>query len=68
MYFDDDEETITTTTTTTTDTGYQVVGSLTRKFSKGQPYVKDPVDGSKVWLNTKDDMYEDADGKIWSLI
>lgn len=78
--WDDEEEVVTTTTTTTTttvtdpapaapvdDTIY-VVGNLKRSFEGNQPFVLDPVDGEKIWLNTKDDLYEDVDGKVWKLV
>jgi hypothetical protein len=68
MNYDDysDEEIITTTTTTTTThpAGYP---PLTRQWENGQPSVIDPVDGLKVYLNTSDDLYEDANGFIWTL-
>lgn len=63
----EDEITTTTTTTTTTDSGPTIVGTLVRSFDNGQPFVMDPVDKDKVWLNTKDDMYEDGAGRIWQL-
>jgi hypothetical protein len=70
---DETVTTTTTTTTTTTDNGYvpgetyDIVGTITRGWDNNQPYVNDPVDGLKVWLNEADTMYEDADGKIWEL-
>jgi hypothetical protein len=77
----DDEEIITTTTTTvTTDegvgfaqptglniNGIAIVGMLVRQFENGQPFVIDPVDKDKMYLNTKDDLYEDGAGKVWGL-
>jgi hypothetical protein len=78
MYDDFDDEVVHTTTTTTTTTttpdaevtapAYNTVGTITRGWENNQPYVMDPVDGSKMWLNDKDDLYEDADGKYWNLI
>lgn len=78
--WDDEEEIVTTTTTTTTtthvdtpaapqvdDTIY-VVGNIKREFEGKQVFVVDPVDGEKCWLNTKDDLYEDAEGKIWRVV
>ena len=75
-YRNDDEceneniETITTTTTITSDNDspYKAIGNLKREFDNGQPYVIDPADKSKVWLNDKDDMYEDASDRIWKLV
>ncbi|QEH36472.1 hypothetical protein OJF2_50360 [Aquisphaera giovannonii] len=70
----DDEEIVTTTTTTThydEPTRPNIVGDLRVRYTEGdtpQRFVIDPVDGQKFWLNSNDDMYEDADGKIWRLI
>lgn len=74
----DDEVTTTTTTTTTTvvDTpnttglninGFPIVGMLQRQFDGTTPFVIDPVDKDKVFLNTTDDIYEDGAGKWWGL-
>jgi hypothetical protein len=71
-----DEEVVTTTTTTTTVETPQTVQptvdqlpSLKREFNEaGQPFVKDPVDNAVWFLNTNDDMYEDANGKWWKLV
>lgn len=60
---DFEEETITTTTES-----FEVVGKLKRQKENKQFFVIDPVDKSKVWLNSNDDMYEDAAGEIWKLI
>lgn len=77
-----DEEVTTTTTTTTTfvDTaavapattglninGVAIVGMLVRQYENGQPFVIDPVDKDKMFLNTSDDLYEDGAGKVWGL-
>ena len=75
--------TTTTTTTTVVDTpavaayapattglninGVPIVGMLTRQFDGSTPFVIDPVDGDKMFLNTKDDIYEDGAGKWWGL-
>ena len=81
MYYDDFDDEVTTTHTTTTTTttnndsinvglnvnGIPVVGMLQRQWENGQPFVIDPVDGDKMWLNTKDDLYEDGANKIWGL-
>ena len=69
VYNNEEEVTTTTTTTTVTDApaGHYIVGSLVRQFEGTQPFVIDPVDKDKVWLNTKDDLYEDGAGRIWSL-
>lgn len=45
-----------------------VVGELKRQYSNGQPYVIDPVDNEKIYLNTKDTYYEDAGNKNWRLV
>jgi hypothetical protein len=79
----DEEITTTTTTTTTfVDTpavaaapattglninGIAIVGMLVRQFEGTQPFVIDPVDKDKVFLNTRDDLYEDGAGKMWGL-
>ena len=81
--YDEEVTTTTTTTTTTVvDTpavasapattglninGFPIVGMITRQFEGKQPFVIDPVDGDKVYLNTKDDIYEDGEGKWWGL-
>ena len=68
-YWDDEVVTTTTTTTTTyTDNTRLTTGRLTRNWENGQPYVLDPVDGVKWYLNTTDDMYEDANGRWWDLV
>jgi hypothetical protein len=75
FYYSDFDDEVTTTTTTTTTTTYDepaqpavhIVGSLTREFEGTQVFVIDPVDKMKIWLNSSDDMYEDAAGKIWTL-
>lgn len=60
-----------TTTVTTTifsePSSPNIAGTLKRKRENGQFFVIDPVDKSKMWLNDKDDMYEDAAGKVWRL-
>lgn len=65
-YMGDDE--VVTTTTTTEDNGPDIVGNLNRERENNQFFVIDPVDKTKNWLNDKDDMYEDAAGKIWRLV
>ena len=64
--FGDDYGMVTHTITTTEET-HNVEGDLRRHFEGQQPYVIDPHDGDKVWLNSGDDMYEDGAGKIWRL-
>jgi hypothetical protein len=81
-YEDEVTTTTTTTTTTVVDTpavasapattglninGFPIVGMITRQFEGKQPFVIDPVDGDKVFLNTNDDIYEDGEGKWWGL-
>lgn len=64
MCYDDyEEETVTTVTTT-----YDFKGVLRRKWENNQPYVTDPADGAKWYLNTNDDMYEDVNGDWWKLV
>lgn len=76
-----DETVVTTTTTaatTTTDAPaedyapqepqYDIVGEVARKKAKnGQFYVIDPVDKAKIYVNITDDLYRDAEGKVWKL-
>lgn len=70
-YYDDEDEYEVRTTTTTTVTHEQpqfnIVGNLNRRREGNQWYVQDPVDNEKIWVNEGDDMYEDAEGKIWNL-
>jgi len=71
----DEDEIVTTTTTTTVveevpqQPTYTVVGELEVKLfgRKKQPYVKDPVDKDRVFINSGDDLYEDGGGKVWKL-
>lgn len=78
LYDDSSDEVTTTTTTTTTTTVVEEpavvqptvdqLPVLERKFNAaGQPYCVDPVDNTDWFLNTNDDMYEDANGKWWRL-
>lgn len=46
---------------------HNIVGNLKRQFDNDQAFVIDPVDQKKIWLNSNDDMYEDADDKVWKL-
>ena len=69
----DDEEVVTTTTTTTTTPEpenlpeFNIVGVLTAQRTEHQPFVIDPVDGEKIYLSANDDLYRDADGKVWKI-
>ena len=74
----DDEETVTTTTVTTTTTTedapaqpYQVatVGVIYayQKDGDAQWYVIDPVDKEETVVDSNDDYYRDAGGKVWDL-
>jgi len=80
--YDYDDEVVTHTTVTTTTTnegsgyaqptglnvnGIPVVGILERQWDGSTPFVIDPVDNDKMFLNTKDDLYEDGAGKVWGL-
>jgi hypothetical protein len=60
------EETITTVTTHEPRQPH-VVGPLKRQVEGGQYFVIDPADQEKIWVNSNDDMYEDADGRVWRL-
>ncbi len=64
--FMDEEETVTTTTTEQRPTN--VVGPLKREVEGDQFFVVDPVDQKKIYVNSNDDLYEDAAGKIWKLV
>ena len=74
MFYGYDDEVVTTTTTTVTHDepvrqNYVVSGTLTIEHtSDGAAYVVDPVDNIRWYLNSGDDMYQDADGKIWRLV
>jgi hypothetical protein len=80
---EDEVITTTTTTTTTThdeplrgqtqaaaasDFGRNTAGTITRGWQDNKPYVIDPVDGTTMQLAESDDLYEDADGKMWNLV
>jgi hypothetical protein len=67
MYCDDYEEETVTTTTIRNDSP-NIVGNLKRQAEGTQSFILDPVDSQKIWLNSNDEMYEDADGKIWRLV
>jgi len=62
---DDIEETVIVTETYTYP---ELLGKLARQFDNGQPFVIDPADQSKTWVNSHHDMYEDASGRIWELV
>jgi hypothetical protein len=65
----DEETTITTTTTTThTEDVMEFEGNLKRSWHGKQPFVVDPVDKDRVYLNTSDDIYEDGAGKWWRIV
>jgi hypothetical protein len=51
----------------TTTENFLVSGILYKQYDNGQPYVMDPADGDKVWVNTKDDLYEDGAGRWYDL-
>jgi exosome complex RNA-binding protein Rrp42 (RNase PH superfamily) len=73
----DDEEVVThTTVTTTTTTDAQptaplvaTVGTINafQKAGNTQWYVIDPVDKEETLVDSNDDYYRDAGGKIWEL-
>ena len=75
MYDFDDEYEVTRTTTTTTTTvaeepeqpQYIVVGKLQRQIEGTQYFVIDPADGEKIFVNNSDDMYRDANDRVWKL-
>ena len=70
-----DETTTTVTTTTVTEDipaavavpEYNIVGVLVVQTEGTQQYVIDPADSEKIWVNASDDLYRDADGKVWKL-
>ena len=68
IYEDFDEEVIVTTTTTTVDEDYDIVGNLLRVREGNQYFVIDPADKDKIYVNDKDDLYEDGADRIWRLI
>ena len=63
-----DEVTTVTTVTTESAPSPNVAGPLKRQVDGDQFFVIDPVDQKKIWINSNDDMYEDAAGKIWRLV
>lgn len=56
------------TTTTETIEKPVIAGPLKRQVDGNQFYVIDPDDQQKTWINSNDDMYEDAAGRIWRLV
>ena len=60
--------TVTTVTEEAAQPQYTVVGNLVRQQEGTQFFVMDPADNEKIWVNSGDDMYRDADGKIWKLM
>lgn len=64
----DIEEETTTTSTTSDERELNIVGNLMRQAEGIQSFVVDPADQQKVWLNSNDDMYEDARGYVWKLV
>lgn len=65
---DDIEDETITTTTTSDERELNIVGNLTRQADGIQSFMVDPADQQKVWLNSNDDMYEDARGYVWRLV
>ena len=66
-----EDETTTTVVTTVTEeepAAPNIVGYLKRQIEGIQAFVIDPADQQKIWLNSNDDLYEDADGRIWRLV
>lgn len=49
---------------------YTIQGNVKRHRKSGTAswFVIDPVDGQRVYVNSTDDMYEDADGNVWRII
>jgi len=68
MFWWPDVEVVEETTLHEEENTTYVMGNLKRKWQGGQPYVIDPVDKDKVWVNTSDDMYEDGAGNFWKLV
>lgn len=46
---------------------HDITGNIKRQFENDQAFVVDPVDQKKIFVNSNDDMYEDANGKVWRL-
>lgn len=69
MFFDSgfEEEDEVITTVTTEEVSPNIVRFLDRQIENTQAFVIDPVDKMKIWLNSNDDLYEDAEGKFWRL-
>ena len=44
-----------------------VVGKLQRQLEGTQYFVIDPADGEKIFVNSSDDMYRDANDRVWKL-
>ena len=44
-----------------------VVGKLQRQVEGTQYFVIDPADGEKIFVNSSDDMYRDANDRVWKL-
>jgi exosome complex RNA-binding protein Rrp42 (RNase PH superfamily) len=75
VIYDDFDDEVTHTTVTTTTTSEQpapliaTVGIINAYQKAGNPqwYVVDPVDKEETAVNTDDDYYRDAGGKVWDL-
>ena len=66
-----DEETMINTTNTEDDVvlgGTRFVGTLKRSWHGKQPFIVDPLEQNRVYLNTSDDIYEDSAGKWWRIV
>lgn len=47
---------------------FEIKGDIILQWETGQPpYVVDPVDGLKIQVQYSDDIFEDADGNLWSI-
>jgi hypothetical protein len=68
--YDDEEIETTTVTTTVTSTEPTTEGTIYayQKLPNTLWYVTDPVDNEETEVNTNDDYYRDAGGRIWSLM
>lgn len=69
VYEEDEYEETTTTVTHEEDREeIKVVGNVTKLYKGKQPYVIDPADGEDIFVNSTDDLYEDAIGRVWKLV
>jgi hypothetical protein len=65
--FDIYEETETTETVTCECGSIEEFPPIERYLDNHGYFILDPHDGMKIYLNTLDDMYQDARGKYWRI-